>query len=80
MAVVGIIANPLAGKDVRRLVTAASHTSDAAKIGIVRRVAIAAVESGATRVLLADDRHHLGTRAVHGVGLDDVVALLDLPL
>ena len=31
-------------------------------------------------MLLADDRHHLGARAVHGVGLDDVVALLDLPL
>ena len=55
MPVVGVIANPLAGKDVRRLVTAASHTSDAAKIGIVRRVAIAAAESGARSVLLADD-------------------------
>jgi len=78
--VVGVIANPLAGKDVRRLVTAASHTSDAAKIGIVRRVAIAAAELGARSVLLADDRHLLSARAVDGLGLDDVASVLDLPL
>lgn len=65
---VGVIVNPLAGKDIRRLVTAASHTSDSAKIDIVRRAVIAALESGAERVVLASDPHHLADRAVADLG------------
>ncbi len=66
-ATVGIIANPLAGKDIRRLVAEASPTSDMAKVGIVRRAIIGAAEGGAERVLLADDRRGLGARAVDGL-------------
>ncbi len=64
---VGIIVNPAAGKDIRRLVSAASPVSDMAKIGIVRRAAIGAIEGGATRLVLADDRHALARRAVQGL-------------
>ena len=69
-ATVGVIANPAAGKDIRRLVSAASPISDMAKIGIIRRAAIGAAEGGATRLLLADDRHALARRALelHGGG------------
>lgn len=63
-----MIVNPIAGKDIRRLVTAAGHTSDASKIDVVTRAAIAALESGATRVLLASDPHHLAERATAGLG------------
>ena len=73
--IVGVIVNPIAGKDIRRLVTAASHTSDGAKVDIVRRAVIAALESGAERVLLASDPHHLADRAI--VGLDDRAQILD---
>ena len=72
---VGVIVNPIAGKDIRRLVTAASHTSDRAKVDIVRRAVIAALESGADRVLLASDPHHLAERAI--VGLGDRANVLD---
>ena len=65
---VGVIVNPIAGKDIRRLVTAASHTSDTSKIDVVRRAVIAALESGATRVLLAPDPHHLADRATANLG------------
>ena len=65
---VGVIVNPIAGKDIRRLVTAASHTSDTSKIDVVRRAVIAALESGARRVLLAPDPHHLADRAIAGLG------------
>jgi len=75
VSTVGVIVNPLAGKDIRRLVSAASHTSDTAKIGIVRRVVSAAAEAGATRILLANDPHHLAARAAEG--LDAPVELLD---
>jgi hypothetical protein len=51
--VVGIVVNPWAGKDVRRLSAAAGHTPDTAKIGIVRRAIIAALDAGASQVLVS---------------------------
>ena len=61
---VGIVVNPAAGKDIRRLVSAASPTSDMAKIGIVRRAVLGAIEGGAKRVVLTDDRRALAARAI----------------
>jgi predicted polyphosphate/ATP-dependent NAD kinase len=55
VSAVGIIVNPWAGKDVRRLHAATGHTPDAAKIGIVRRIAVAALDAGADRVYAAGD-------------------------
>lgn len=85
LATVGIVANPAAGKDIRRLVSAASPVSDMAKIGIIRRAAIGAIEGGATRLLVADDRHALARRALKGIdgmrpGVDVMIDVLDLPL
>ena len=65
---VGIIANPLAGKDVRRLTSGATPVSDAVKIGAIRRAVVGAFEGGATGVLISGDRAGLGKRAL--VGLD----------
>lgn len=84
-ATVGIIANPAAGKDIRRLVTAASPVSDMAKIGIIRRAATGAIEGGASRLLVADDRHALARRALKDIATDRQgptveVSVLDLPL
>ena len=80
-ATVGIIANPLAGKDIRRLVAEASPTSDMAKMGIVRRAVIGAIEGGATRVILADDRRGIGLRAIDGLDYPDVeIVVLDEPI
>jgi hypothetical protein len=67
VSTVGVITNPHAGKDIRRLVSAAGQTSDAVKIGIVRRVVVGALEQGVERVLLSSDSHHLGARAVEGI-------------
>jgi hypothetical protein len=64
---VGIIVNPHAGKDIRRLTSGASHTPDTQKIGVLRRVAAGAVEQGAERVLLSTDSHRLAERAVEGL-------------
>lgn len=76
-ATVGIIVNPHAGKDIRRLVSAAGQTSDAVKIGIMRRAAAGAIEQGADRVLMSTDTHHLAERAV--VGLDGPIEFLESP-
>lgn len=78
MSTVGIIVNPNAGKDIRRLVTPATHTSDVTKVGIVRRAIVAAVESGAERILLAPDRHRLAERAADGIEAN--VEILDEPV
>lgn len=80
MGTVGFVANPHAGKDIRRLVAHASPTSDTAKIGIVRRAVLGAVDAGATRVLLAPDGHRLTERAVQGLDLAAEVVLLDEPV
>ena len=78
MSTVGIIVNPHAGKDIRRLVSAAGHTSDATKVGIMRRVAAGAIEQGAQRVLMSTDTHHLAERAVEGLGGN--IEFVDSPL
>ncbi|MFN3258298.1 MAG: NAD(+)/NADH kinase [Ilumatobacter sp.] len=67
--VVGVIVNPIAGKDIRRLSTGATHTPDTTKMGIVRRIVAAAAESGATELLLADDPHRLARRAIERLDL-----------
>jgi predicted polyphosphate/ATP-dependent NAD kinase len=78
VATVGVIINPHAGKDIRRLVSAAGQTSDAVKIGIVRRAVVGALEQGARRVLLSTDTHRLAERAVEG--LDGAIEFVESPL
>lgn len=67
MSAVGIIVNPWAGKDVRRLHAPVGHTPDSAKIGIVRRVVIGALDAGASRVCAAADLGRIAERAVRGI-------------
>lgn len=74
--IVGLVANPMAGKDIRRLVSAASPVSDMAKVGIIRRALIGAFEAGAAKVLVSDDRSALARRAAEG--LDGNVEALEL--
>ena len=75
MSTVGIIVNPHAGKDIRRLTAAASQTSDSAKMAIVRQVALAVADVGVDKILLARDWHRLSERAVEH--LDVPHAVLD---
>jgi hypothetical protein len=70
---VGIVVNPVAGKDVRRLHAPAGHTSDSAKVGIVRRIGVAALESGAEAVLIARDTGRIGERALAGIEAVELV-------
>jgi len=73
---VGVIINPWAGKDVRRLHAPVGHTPDSAKVGIVRRIVIAALEAGASRVVLARDTGRIAERAANAI---DDAWLLDGP-
>ena len=75
--VVGIVANPLAGKDVRRLISGATPVSDAVKIGAIRRAVVGAFEGGAGHVLISGDRARLGERAIAGLGVAPQVQVFE---
>ncbi len=74
MGIVGIIANPASGKDVRRLVARASVFDNQEKRAIVRRAlsGIRAAAAGACRIAYFDDRHGITRGALEdaGGGLD----------
>ncbi len=70
---VGVVVNPWAGKDVRRLHAPVGHTPDTAKIGIVRRVIVGALEAGASTVYLAADVGRIAERAGRGITGVDLV-------
>lgn len=62
-ATVGILVNPKAGTDVRRLLASAGTSTIEEKVNAVRRVVIGALESGADRVLLSRDPFRIAGRA-----------------
>lgn len=66
--------NPWAGKDVRRLRAPVGHTPDGVKVGVVRRIAIAALEAGAERVLVGRDVAKIAERAVDGLADTELLA------
>ncbi len=62
---VGIIANPSAGKDIRRLVAQASTFDNLEKVNIVRRVLVGLKASGVDEVLFMPDAFAIVKRALH---------------
>ena len=77
LATVGIVANPSAGKDVRRFVSAASPHSDRNKVEILKRCIIGSIDAGAERVLLAPDYRKLTSRALQDLNLGDKITELN---
>src|SRR3954467_11347137 len=67
MSDIGVIVNPWAGKDIRRLHSPTGHTPDTTKVAIVRQVVVAAVASGADHVHLAQDAGRIADRAIAGL-------------
>jgi predicted polyphosphate/ATP-dependent NAD kinase len=68
MSKVGIIANPFASMDIRRLVAYATTMGSYQKIGIVRRVILALGWVGVDEILIMPDRDNLGHRALADIG------------
>ncbi len=69
MGSVGLIANPAAGRDIRRLVAHASVVSANEKVRIVRRLLLALDAAGVDHVRYMPDTSHLVTRAARDQGL-----------
>ena len=71
MGVIGMVANPASGKDVRRLVARASVFDNQEKQAIVSRALIGAHAAGAKRVAWLDDAHGIVAGALQDhEGLD----------
>ena len=69
MSTVGIIANPAAGKDIRRLVAHGRVVPNHEKVNVIRRVLLALDAVQVERVLLMPDPSQLGRRALEDITL-----------
>ena len=76
MSLVGIIANPAASKDIRRLVAQGRVVPDWEKVNIVRRALLGLQSVGVDRVLAMPDSSHLVRRAADDPHLSVEVELL----
>lgn len=67
MVRVGIIANPAAGKDVRRLVSEATIVTAPEKVGLLRRALVGLSATPVDQVLYLRDSMHLVDQALHAL-------------
>jgi hypothetical protein len=79
LALVGIIANPAASKDIRRLVAQGRVIPDWEKVNIVRRVLLGLQAAGIDRVVAMPDSSRLCERARDEAQLTLDLTLLDMP-
>lgn len=80
MGIVGIIANPASGKDIRRLVAHSSVFDNNEKVNILRRVLIGLDAVGVRRVYIMPDYYGLGSRATENLKLGLEVSFLPMPV
>ena len=75
---VGIIANPMSGRDVRRLAARASSTTPEIKRDQVARAAVGAAAAGAQRLLVLQEPFRIASTAVEHMDLGIEIEILDL--
>ncbi len=75
---VGIIANPLSGRDVRRVAARGGVSSPQDKRNRIARSVVGAVNAGARRVLLMAEPFEISTGAVADLHLDAEIEVLDV--
>ena len=80
MSTVGIIANPAAGKDVRRLVAQGRFVSNQEKVNVLKRILAGLEAVGVERVVMMPDSAMLGRGATDGSHLNLEVRFLDMPV
>ncbi len=78
MATVGIIANPAAGKDIRRLVAQGRVVSDQEKINILRRMLVGLDATGIDRLVIMPDSAMLGRAAINEGSFGFEIEFLDM--
>ena len=80
MTTVGIIANPSAGKDIRRLISQSRFVSNQEKINILRRVIKGLAAVGVSEVLLMPDYGRIAQEAVSNLNEIISVRFLDMTI
>ncbi len=70
MSTVGIIANPAAGKDIRRIVAQGRFVPNHEKVNILKRALVGMDAVGVERVLFLPDSGGLGRSALEGMDLE----------
>jgi predicted polyphosphate/ATP-dependent NAD kinase len=83
MSKVGIIANPAAGKDIRRLVSYASLTGNREKTDLLRRIILGIDATGVDEILVMPDYSGLGWQALSGLSKEKLrarAAILDMKM
>jgi predicted polyphosphate/ATP-dependent NAD kinase len=79
---VGIIANPAAGKDVRRVVAYTTFISNIEKTNQLKGIILGIDSTGVDEILIMPDYDGLGQRALFGIGSHNIKAktsILDMP-
>jgi hypothetical protein len=83
LSLVGIIANPASGKDVRRVASQAVTVSNHQKVMVVRQMLIGLLAAGVERIRIMPDSFSIGTRALEGLrnrpDIAAATAVLDMP-
>jgi predicted polyphosphate/ATP-dependent NAD kinase len=81
MSLVGIVANPASGKDIRRLVAHGSVFDNNEKGNILQRILLALDALGVERASIMPDYYGLGEQALDGLHLSSLQAsILDMPV
>jgi predicted polyphosphate/ATP-dependent NAD kinase len=80
LSTVGIIANPAAGKDIRRLVAHGRVVSNQEKANILRRVFAGIVSTGTDRILVMPDHSGLARPAAHDVEGQIEIEYVEMPV
>ena len=68
MSLVGIIANPASGKDIRRLVAHGTVFDNVEKTNIVQRILLGLAATGVKKVLFMPDTYGIGEKALDKLG------------
>ena len=74
----GILINPVSGRDVRRLAARAGTSTPENKRNQVQRIIVGAAAAGAERVVLVRDPFRIADAAVEALGLPIEIEMLDL--
>ena len=80
MATVGIIANPSAGKDIRRLVAHGRFVPNQEKVNILKRIFAGLDAVGIDRIVIMPDSAMLGRAALDGADFRFSTEFLDIPI
>jgi len=80
MGKLGIVVNPMSGRDVRRVAAKASTSSHHEKQQQVTRLVLGALEMGATRIYLGNEPFRINERSIENLPERDSIEILQYPL